>query len=149
MTTRMTADPRPLPDWEGRALDILMGSGTNPKRLLFLVNRARQAAGLSLLAWSEQLALAAERHARDMLERNFYAHWTPEGLSPSDRALAAGYPWGAGENIAWSLHTVGDVHRQWMGSEGHRANILNPEYRVIGCGTAGPYWVENFGRIAA
>ncbi|WP_162907438.1 CAP domain-containing protein [Allorhizocola rhizosphaerae] len=141
----MPSDPHRSPDWEGRALEIVMGSGANPRRLLYLVNRARQAAGLRPLAWSERLALAAERHARDMLERNFYSHWAPEGLSPSDRALAAGYPWGCGENIAWNLRTVGEVHQAWMASEGHRANILNPRYVVLGCGHAGGYWVENFG----
>lgn len=141
----MPGDPRPLPDWEGRALEILMGSGTDPRRLLFLVNQARQAAGLRHLAWSERLALAAERHAKDMVARRYYSHFSPDGLSPFDRALAAGYPWGCGENIAWSLRDVGDAHRQWMNSDGHRANILNPRYAILGCGHAGGYWVQNFG----
>ena len=43
----------------------------------------------------------------------------------------------AGENIAYgsgSYSTVGRIMDGWMNSPGHRANILNGEFRKIGIG---------------
>jgi uncharacterized protein YkwD len=54
-----------------------------------------------------------------------------------------------GENIALGQETVGEVVRDWMNSPGHRANILNRNYRRIGVAAyARPggriYWVQQF-----
>ncbi len=56
-----------------------------------------------------------------------------------------------GENIAAGQPTARAVMKAWMGSPGHRRNILNKRYRKIGLGLARdadgtPYWVQNFGR---
>lgn len=56
-----------------------------------------------------------------------------------------------GENIAAGQPTAKAVMKAWMGSKGHRRNILNKRYRKIGLGLARdadgtPYWVQNFGR---
>ncbi|MGV8849919.1 MAG: CAP domain-containing protein [Propionibacteriaceae bacterium] len=55
----------------------------------------------------------------------------------------------AGENIARGYSSVSGVTAGWMGSAGHRANILNPSYTSIFVGVAQAsngtyYWVENF-----
>jgi uncharacterized protein YkwD len=55
----------------------------------------------------------------------------------------------AGENIARGYSSVSGVTAGWMGSAGHRANILNPSYKSIFVGVAQAsngtyYWVENF-----
>ena len=56
---------------------------------------------------------------------------------------------GAGENIAWGQKTPETVMNAWMNSEGHRANILNPNFKKLGVGyrTNGqgtPYWTQLF-----
>ncbi|MBD2773011.1 hypothetical protein ICL16_13245 [Iningainema sp. BLCCT55] len=54
----------------------------------------------------------------------------------------------AGENVASGYSSAQDVMRGWMNSTGHRANILNPNYREIGIGYARgnqPYWTQTFG----
>lgn len=53
-------------------------------------NDARQSSGRPALAWSDALAAVAEAHSRDMAARGYFAHDSPEGATPSDRALAAG-----------------------------------------------------------
>lgn len=98
------------------------------------------------LAPHQLLTDAARLHALDMLDRNFFAHDNLDGHDPSDRAMAAGYPAGAGENIAWhgqsgprmtSEERSQQVFQQHEGlflSEGHRKNTLRPEFREVGVG---------------
>jgi uncharacterized protein YkwD len=55
----------------------------------------------------------------------------------------------AGENIAAGYTSVSAVTAGWMGSAGHKANILNPNFTIISVGVAQAangtyYWVEDF-----
>ncbi len=43
---------------------------------------------------------------------------------------------GVGENVAYGYPSGAAVTAGWMGSSGHRANILNPSYRLLGVGAA-------------
>ncbi len=94
------------------------------------------------LAPNQMLITAAGRHADDMLIREFFEHVNPDGDGPSERARAAGYPAGAGENIAWFgkpgfLERDEEVYRRHEAlflSEHHRTNMLNAGYREIGNG---------------
>ena len=59
-----------------------------------------------------------------------------------DRIRRTGYTsrarsWSLGENIAWGsgrLATAAQIHRSWMKSPAHRANILQRSFREIGIG---------------
>ena len=94
------------------------------------------------LAPSQALVNAAGLHSQDMLDRDYFSHFSPEGRSPSDRAITAGYPVGVGENIAWGGSTftldqvaeVRDRHTALFRSPGHRTNILSDSYRELGTG---------------
>ncbi|MGK5729136.1 CAP domain-containing protein [Streptomyces sp. URMC 124] len=116
-----------------------------------LTNAERAAAGLRPLAADPRLAAAAQAHSDDMVARDFYAHTSPEGSEPWDRARAAGCPHpGIGENIACGQRSAAEVVRGWMNSPGHRANILKPDFAHIGVGyatgsKAGTYWTQLFG----
>ncbi|MER0245926.1 CAP domain-containing protein, partial [Streptomyces sp. HSW2009] len=116
-----------------------------------LTNAERQAAGLRPLAVDPLLARAAQAHSADMVARDFYAHTSPEGSEPWDRAAAAGCRHrGIGENIACGQRSPADVVRGWMNSPGHRANILAPGFDELGIGyatgsLAGTYWTQLFG----
>ena len=103
---------------------------------LTLVNQARAAKALPLLKLSDKLSRAAEAHAEDMLEREYFSHVSPEGKSVMSRFLSAGGDAGllVAENIARCRNCsdvpdradIEDLHRGWMESAGHRANILSP-----------------------
>lgn len=124
-------------------------------RVLVIVNQHRANAGCSALLTSVQLTSAAESHSADMAARNYFSHTGLNGSSPSSRAQAAGYPFGAGENIAAGQSTPEEVVAAWMSSKGHRDNILNCAYKSTGIGyvfdandTFGPYyhyWTQMFG----
>jgi uncharacterized protein YkwD len=114
-----------------------------------LVNRERGDAGCGNLEGDSRLDTAARLHAEDMAANDYFSHDSQDGRSPSDRADAQGFEGGVGENIAAGYPDAEAVMQGWMDSEGHRANILNCDYEVIGIGVADRdgtlYWVQNFG----
>ena len=104
------------------------------KQMLDLVNRERQAAGLHPLAPDPELTEVARRHSTDMFARGYFAHDTPEGLTPFDRMRAADVRFiTAGENLALGP-TISVAHTGLMNSPGHRANILRREFGRVGIG---------------
>ncbi len=126
--------------------------------LLARVNDIRRSAGLPPLAPCPLLDRVSQEHADDMLTRSYSGHQTPEGLGPSERARADGYRAGIGENIVEQRFSVAEALEAWLGSPGHRRNILDPGCREMGLGLAvgggydaapGGYrvvWVQSFGR---
>lgn len=110
---------------------------TVQERVLELVNQERWDNGrLPPLKGNPQLNSAADGHSSAMALRNFFAHCDLDTKSsPGDRIRSAGYePNSWGENIAAGYSTPEAVMAGWMGSSGHRANILRSGYREIGIG---------------
>jgi uncharacterized protein YkwD len=109
--------------------------------LLREINQVRAQNGLGALRSSAPLAEAAEFHSRSMASRGFFAHESPDGSSFWKRVErfypSRGYRyWSAGENLAYgspSMSADGAV-RAWMGSPGHRANMLSATWTEIGIG---------------
>ncbi|GAA1371200.1 hypothetical protein GCM10009612_62030 [Streptomyces beijiangensis] len=95
------------------------------------------------------LASLATSFSEDMAARNFFDHTDPDGKSPWDRADAAGVSGLGGENIARGQADAAAVMDAWMNSPGHRANILNCDYKTLGVGvhfgSGGPWWTQDFG----
>lgn len=114
--------------------------------LLELINAERAKVGAQPLAFDGDLNEAAELHSEWMIANDIFSHTGSGGSSPIDRMSAAGYSfagsWAGGENIAWAttrsptgyLDEVLLLHNNLMNSSGHRANILNANYREIGLG---------------
>ncbi|MGZ3422544.1 MAG: CAP domain-containing protein [Polyangiales bacterium] len=105
------------------------------------------------LVMQSQLQSSARKHSEDMAEHNYFSHTDLSGGSPFDRMKAEGYTGGfMGENIAAGNATVAATMDQWMNSDGHCANIMNPKYTDLGVGyfyyagsTYKHYWTQNFG----
>ncbi len=80
------------------------------------------------------------------------SHTGSNGSSFVDRAHAAGYRgWSSlAENVAAGYRDVNSVMNGWMGSDGHRANLLAPSTQHLGVGRAAAasgtlYWTQKFG----
>lgn len=102
--------------------------------MLILINQERKARGLAELKMDDRLHEVAREHSRDMFERGYFSHYTPEGLSPFDRLKNAGIIYlYAGENLALAPD-VDKAEQGLMDSEGHRENVLNPNFGKIGIG---------------
>jgi Ca2+-binding RTX toxin-like protein len=134
--------------------------------MLELVNAERIAAGVQPLAFNFQLNDSAELHSRWMIANDTFSHTGANGSAPTDRMAAAGYQlsgaWTTGENIAWAStrapaglqDEVQLLHTNLMNSPGHRANILNGNFREVGVGFEvgeyqgwdGAFVTQNFAR---
>ncbi|MGW6417939.1 CAP domain-containing protein [Streptomyces sp. NPDC055055] len=124
--------------------------GRFAEEVVALANTERDKAGCGPLRSERRLRAAAQGHADDMAARDYYEHHTPEGRDAGDRISGAGYAWATwGENIHRGPRTPARAMDDWMGSPGHRANILNCAFKDIGVGVAltanGPWWVQDFG----
>lgn len=105
--------------------------------LVDLANEDRQISGASRLVVSERLTLAAQLKANDMAEKGYFAHTSPDGITPWHWFAEAKYQYVyAGENLAVNFSRSEDVQRAWMNSPTHRANILNNRYKEVGIATA-------------
>jgi len=129
---------RANPMAEAHRIGIDLNEGLEPDRYL-------DGAPSAPLAIRQTLSDAARGHSQAMLDQDFFSHTDPrDGSRPSDRAKAAGYPGGAGENIALNYFNPCEglderilaVHEQLFHSPGHRVNLLRPQYRDIGVGLA-------------
>jgi uncharacterized protein YkwD len=107
------------------------------------------------LRWSQPLTQAAATHAQDMKAHSFFSHTGSDGSTLAQRVNAAGYTWSAiAENIAAGQPTIQQVIDGWMRSDGHCANIMNPNLVDVGlvCVAAAPgdrrstYWTMSLGR---
>ena len=123
-----------------------------------LVNVERRKHGRAKLRANTGLALAGQRHARDMVRKHYFAHDSRSGRDFKDRIVRTGYTRGSaailGENLAWGSHNLATpraIVRGWMNSPGHRANILQPRFRHLGIGIvrAAPTSANNAATYAA
>lgn len=126
-------------------------SAGGSSEVVALVNQERAKAGCGPVSSNGPLNAAAQGHSADMATNDYFSHTSLDGRSFGDRIRAAGYSGGAiAENIAAGRGSASSVMASWMGSSGHRANILNCSYRHIGVGLArggsyGTYWTQTFG----
>lgn len=120
------------------------------EQVVTLVNRIRVANGLNKLTTYDKLTEAAQIRAKEI--ETSYSHTRPDGTlcftALDDVGLRTVT---AGENIAKGYSTPERVVDAWMNSPGHRANILNPSYTMIGVGyvydpytTDANYWTQVF-----
>jgi uncharacterized protein YkwD len=116
--------------------------------LVCLTNHARTYHKLNKVSSNGQLNSAASSKINDM-QNCGYSH-TACGHPANYWIDYYGYSGNCtGENIAQGQNTPHDVFVDWMGSSGHRANILNGSYRDMGIATGqgsnGLMWVMELG----
>lgn len=107
---------------------------SSEEKMLTLLNNSRIAEGKKPLEADSNLTILARKHAKDMLSRGYFSHYTPEGLSPFDRMVAANIAYQfAGENLAFAPDAFIAMNGL-MKSPGHRENILNSNFGKVGIG---------------
>nr|WP_055567782.1 sigma-70 family RNA polymerase sigma factor [Streptomyces atriruber] len=145
--SRTSARPKPKPEAPDPAPPKPSGTA---EQVVALVNTERSKAGCGPVTSNDKLATAATKHSADMAARDYFDHTSPDGKDPGDRITAAGYRWSTyGENIARGQQSPASVMDSWMKSPGHRANILNCDFKELGVGihngSGGPWWTQAFG----
>ncbi len=129
------------------------GSGADPleasrdeiaRSTVCLLNEERAERGLAKLQLNPRLSQAATAHSLDMVDNKYFEHVSKSGRDVVDRLNSTGYlgrarNWAVGENLAWGSGGRSIPRRivnGWMGSPGHRHNILSARFREIGIGVA-------------
>jgi hypothetical protein len=108
-----------------------------PAVVISETNEARAGEDLPPLAPNDVLDRAAQMKAEDMAAKGYFAHESPEGLTPWYWFKEAGYAYAyAGENLAVHFTDSTAVVDAWLKSPAHRANVMNGNYTEIGIGTA-------------
>ncbi|MDK2820177.1 MAG: hypothetical protein PWP31_142 [Clostridia bacterium] len=143
-------EPKPTPEPAPPADNNVYQLSKFEQRVVDLVNDKRSEAGLKPLKVDLELAKVARIKAEDMRDNNYFSHTSPNYGSFAQMLSKFGIQYRtAGENIAAGQRTPEAVVAAWMGSEGHRKNILNPNFNFIGVGYAKGgsyqnYWVQEF-----
>lgn len=114
-----------------------MVSAILPAVIVDLTNDERDGGSLGTLHRNETLDRAAQMKAEDMARHGYFAHYSPDGVSPWHWFNQVSYNYvHAGENLAVHFTDSENVVEAWMESPTHRANIMNGNYTEIGVGTA-------------
>lgn len=122
------------------------------RQVLELCNVERKQAGLAPLQMDEELAGYAEIRAEETTRK--FSHVRPNGKYCSSVVPFSYFSRFRqyGENLAGGQLTPVEAVQGWMNSPGHRANILNPRYKLLGVAYAyrpdsqyKHYWVQQFG----
>jgi uncharacterized protein YkwD len=124
------------------------------KEMFELHNETRTAYGLDPLCLSPVLTQAARARSEDMLNRDYFSHYTPGGVTVIDQLRRQGYygyeP-GDYHSVGENIGLGGDFTDQdtperrftaWMHSPGHKENILRWEFDEVGVGVRSGTYLE-------
>lgn len=105
----------------------------SPDDIISLANEVRKEKNLPALEKNEKLMESAMLKAQDMKEGEYFEHVSPSGLDMSYFVSEVEYKYATvGENLAEGYFSSRAVHDAWMNSEGHRENIISPDFEEIG-----------------
>jgi len=124
-----------------------VGISQMASQVIDLTNAERKKNGLPALKADTSLSKVAQTKSNDMETKHYFSHTSPTYGSPFDMMRDFGVTYkSAGENIAMGQKSAQEVVTSWMNSEGHRKNILSPNYTNIGVGFTqnGNYWSQMF-----
>jgi len=126
---------------------IYAADESQTNEVLKLVNAERTNNGLAPLTLDSELVSAADIRSKEL--NILFSHTRPDGRDYTTVLSKA-----TGENIAKGQTTPAQVMNSWMNSAGHKANILNPNYKSIGIGyykanDGTTYWVQLFSKNKA
>ncbi|MDN3580186.1 CAP domain-containing protein [Mucilaginibacter flavus] len=97
--------------------------------------------------WNDELQKAAADHAKDMYDKNYFAHVSPQGVTPGDWAKQEGYnAVSLGEDIAQNYDATAATVMAWKDSPEHCTVMMDSTYHEAGAARYGNYWVLLMGK---
>lgn len=107
-----------------------------------LLNQTRIAHGQRAVRASSDLMLAAQAHAEDMAEYEYFSHTSRNGMKYNERIKRSGFTaCFRSENIARGVYDGSQVMKMWIKSPTHQVNNVSPKSTHYGVGMADGYWV--------
>ncbi|MBR2773519.1 MAG: hypothetical protein IKD73_00845 [Selenomonadaceae bacterium] len=128
-------------------MSVALAAESFAVEVLNLVNAERARVGVAPLRLADDLQEESAIRAREIVQS--FSHTRPDGSDCFTVMRNRGRT--CGENIAAGHASAVETVEQWMSSDGHRENILNPNFRELGVGyayedysTYHHYWVQLF-----
>ncbi|MEV4638577.1 CAP domain-containing protein [Actinoplanes sp. NPDC049548] len=150
---KTTAPAKKRPPETTSAPKVPAGLAGQETEVIRLVNVERDKAGCGSVRLDKRLRSAIRLHVRELGTHGdlYISHVSDDGRDFVQRAKAQGYDDPGGENVARGQRDAADVMKSWMNSEGHRANILNCDFKAMGAGAVKGVdgtivWGQLFGR---
>ncbi len=139
VTVRPSSKERVSLGYEVTDKELTIDSASEGK-MLELLNSERVKIGLKPLVVDAKIVEVARKHSRDMWLRGYFSHINPQGQDPFQRMREGGVKFNtAGENLALAPE-VNAAHTGLMNSEGHKRNILDPNFKRVGIGIIDGGW---------
>ena len=116
---------------------ITYAKEVDPQNVFVLINSSRTQENLNPLHLNPTLSKVAQSKAADMAKKQYFAHTSPEGVTPWHWFEVNNYTYKyAGENLAINYDDAREEHEAWMDSPTHKKNILSSNFSEIGIATA-------------
>ena len=155
-----TATPTVTPgsDLESPPLALSATEPQETEQFLSVINEYRELRDLGALTIDPSLTKVAEWMANDMATKNYFSHTDSLGRDSFRRMSDMGYDFNVwkGENLLAGAAMAQEAFTLWKNSPGHNANMLNPNFTVIGIARAynatlfyGWYWATEFGGVSS
>ncbi len=128
------------------AVNCFPESATPKLELITLINNWRVNQGMSPLAIDPRLEASAQLHSQDMATNGFCGHIGSNGSQFSQRILAEGYAYPAGELTGCGYPMATSFLNALVADEPHRNILLQALHRHIGVGLVNNQWTADFGR---
>jgi uncharacterized protein YkwD len=108
-------------------------AGVSREGILDAMNRERERRGLPRLRLDARLNAAASDRIRDMFNKHYFDHVSPDGMQPFVWVNYRSYRYSTvGENLAEGYRSAAAVVNGWMNSPGHRRNLLGQSFQDAG-----------------
>jgi len=134
-----------LPSPSYSADDKAIFTPTDPmvQEFVRLVNAKRRSMGCAELKWDSRVAVIALDHSADMVSRHFFSHTNPDQKGPAERLQESNLDFSsAAENLVRSAKTAREAFDAWLGSPGHRRNMLDNRFTRHGVGRVKDRWTH-------
>lgn len=110
-----------------------LSTNVSSAELLKIENLERGKLGLATLETNELLEKAALKKAKDMVNKEYFSHTSPEGFDFWHWFDLVGYKYlYAGEILAVKFNSAQSVNSAWMDSPKHKENIINERFTQTG-----------------
>ena len=132
--TQTETSPAVVPEDNTQAVDYQIDKEETIEKIFELTNKARQENNLPALTYNEDIQDAADLRAKEISTK--FSHTRPDGSSCHTVVEKFEYRV-TGENLIMADNPISEPEillDTWMNSEGHRANILLPDYTSIAIG---------------
>lgn len=117
--------------------DKVVDVSSDQARALGTLNDIRSSRGVNPLNWNDKLAQTANFKARDIIDRGYFDHRSPDGEMIWKTIESDGYNYlSAGENLAIDFKNVNEAYDSWIKSPAHMDNIISNKYSDFGFGVA-------------